>query len=378
MSKARPQVLLVQHRLFQYRVPLFERMKEMAEDRNIDLRVIHGQPTDAELVRQDQGYLDWADKVQNRYFKLGNSDLVWQPLPQELANPNLCVILQLNRVISNYPWLLRRHFGRTKVGYWGHGANLQAENANSLRERWKRSLTHQVDHWFAYTGQTTEFLQQQGYPAEKITTLNNAIDTNQFRAICDAVTEAEVAALRADLGMAPGAPLGIFCGSLYAEKRLDLLLDAGDILAQRFPGFTVAVIGDGPGREMLDAAGKPWLKTVGVKFGAEKARYFRAGAVMLNPGLVGLHILDSFCAGLPMVSTRNAKHSPEIAYLRDGENGVLAGDGTEAYADAVGRVLADHEFRARLAAQAKADGHAYTIEAMAENFMRGIDRCLAA
>ncbi|MFD2265584.1 glycosyltransferase family 4 protein [Lacibacterium aquatile] len=378
MSNPRKQVLLVQHRLFQYRVPLFERMRELAEDRNIDLRVIHGQPTDAELVRKDQGHLDWADQVRNRYISLGGSDLVWQPLPQELANPDLCVILQLNRVISNYPWLLRRKFGRTKVGYWGHGANLQAEDSDSLRERWKRALSHQVDHWFAYTDATVDLLVGSGYPANQITALNNAIDTNGFRAQCDAVTVEEIADLRTELRVPDGGHLGIFCGSLYAEKRLDLLLEAGDILAERFPGFTVAVVGDGPGRAMLDAAAKPWMRTVGVKFGAEKARYFRAGSVMLNPGLVGLHILDSFCAGLPMVSTRNAKHSPEIAYLRDGENGILAGDGAEAYAEAVARLLADGEFRQRLAAQARADGRAYTIEAMADNFMGGIDRCLAA
>ena len=39
-----------------------------------------------------------------------------------------------------------------------------------------------------------------------------------------------------------------------------------------------------------------------MKKGREKAAWFKLASVVLNPGLVGLHILDSFWAGVPMVT----------------------------------------------------------------------------
>jgi len=40
---------------------------------------------------------------------------------------------------------------------------------------------------------------------------------------------------------------------------------------------------------------------------------------MLNPGSVGLQIVDAFCSGMAMVTTSSAKLSPEVAYFRNGE-----------------------------------------------------------
>jgi hypothetical protein len=73
----------------------------------------------------------------------------------------------------------------------------------------------------------------------------------------------------------------------------------------------------------------------GVRKRLEKALYFRMGDIMLNPGLVGLHIVDAFCSGLVIVTTKTASHSPEVVYLRDGENGIYADDTAIAYSEAM-------------------------------------------
>ena len=49
----------------------------------------------------------------------------------------------------------------------------------------------------------------------------------------------------------------------------------------------------------------------------------RMSKLFLMPGLLGLAVLDAEVMGLPVVTTRYPWHSPEIAYLRDGETGVI-------------------------------------------------------
>ena len=124
------------------------------------------------------------------------------------------------------------------------------------------------------------------------------------------------------------------------------------------------------------AATRPWLHLLGVTKGAEKALYFRMGAFMLNPGLVGLHIVDAFCAGLVMVTTTGARHSPEVCYLRDGINGVMTGDSAPEYAQRVLALINNPAALAKLRAASLADADVYTLEKMVAQFADGIARCL--
>lgn len=39
--------------------------------------------------------------------------------------------------------------------------------------------------------------------------------------------------------------IGLFCGSLYSDKKLDLLVAASDLVIAKYPNFRLVVIGDG-------------------------------------------------------------------------------------------------------------------------------------
>jgi glycosyltransferase involved in cell wall biosynthesis len=91
---------------------------------------------------------------------------------------------------------------------------------------------------------------------------------------------------------------------------------------------------------------------------------------------VGLQVLESFAAGIPMVTTSDAKHSPEIAYLQNGVNGVVTEGSAEAFAAAVQQLIAEPARRALLASQARTSAGNYTLDSMVENFVNGMDACL--
>ena len=372
-------VAILQHRLLHYRVGLFEQLRRECAKRDIDLHLVHGQPSRRELAKKDVGNIAWADVVTNKVWEVGDGDWLWQPFPVRLRDADLVVVMQESRLLSNYPLLLSRLLSKRKVAYWGHGANFQSDAPAGLRERWKQLLLTMVDWWFAYTQMTVDIATKAGYPPEQITCLNNAIDTDTFKRELAAVTAADLAASRQALGIASGATVGIFCGSLYPDKKLDFLVEACDRIHQGSPEFHCIVLGDGPSIPTLReaAASRTWLHLLGVTKGEKKALYFRMAAFMLNPGLVGLHIVDAFCAGLVMVTTTGARHSPEVCYLRDGINGVMTSDSVTAYAQRVLALIHNPADLSKLCAASLADADVYTLEKMVAQFSDGISRCLA-
>jgi glycosyltransferase involved in cell wall biosynthesis len=373
-------VAILQRRLTDYRVPLFEALRVALRASGIDLLLVHEQPTPAERVKMDVGHLPWAIAVSNHYLHVAGKDLVWQHLPVEVAHADLLILTQENSILSNYVHLLKRRLGGPRVAFWGHGLNFQSAAPAGLRERWKRLWLNQADWWFAYTELTVGHLLQADFPRERITCLNNALDTVGLKRDLAAVSEADLAGLREAHGIPAMAQVGLFCGSLYPDKRLDLLLDAARLVHQQRPEFVLAIIGDGLDGACLreQAAALPWVKILGHLRGREKAAWFRLADVLLNPGLVGLLVLDGFAAGLPMVTTATPHHGPEIAYLHGGENGLVAGDSPQTYADAVLSLLCDPKERQRLGANALAASSEYSVENMANHFAQGVSRCVAS
>ena len=362
-----------------YRVPLFERMREHCTRQGINLDVVYGQPSPSDLKRGDRAELSFGAETRNQYFSLFGHELVWQRPLTQVSTADLVVLTQESRILSNYPILLRRFARGRALAYWGHGRNFQSEHGSGVCERWKKLMIKRVDWWFAYTSLSAQVVRQSGVPEQCITVLNNSIDTRAFRDDLSAVSVENLAQLRRRFSVDSSASVGLYCGSLNDVKRLDVLVAASDKIRAVHPNFHLFVLGDGPGSEYLVAAFKsrPGRHFVGQKRGVEKASYFKLAQVILNPGLVGLSIVDAFCAGLPLVTMEGSKHSPEIAYLQNEVNGIITADNVDAYFDRVIRLLKDDRDRALLAANALAAGQQYSIENMAENFVNGIAECLA-
>jgi hypothetical protein len=169
-----PRVTILQRRLIQYRVSLFDRLRKECEAAGIELRLVYGQASASDAKRNDSATLPWADEVKSTWFNVGPTEILWQPCPQPARDCDLVVLTQESKILSNYPFLVQREAGRRRadrrrVAYWGHGRNLQSGAPDGLRERWKALLVNRVDWWFAYTGNTRDILLSAGYPRARIT-----------------------------------------------------------------------------------------------------------------------------------------------------------------------------------------------------------------
>jgi glycosyltransferase involved in cell wall biosynthesis len=365
----RPRVVCVQRRLTHYRVPLFEALREWLDARQVEFVLAHGQATPAEEAKNDGGTLPWAVQVPCHYALDGR--LAWQHLTPVLEGADLVIVPHENRLLYNL--LAMSLYRPPRLAFWGHGRNFQSPHPEGLLERFKRYSARRADWWFAYTSVSAGLLQELGVPGSRICTVNNTVDTAQLAAECADVTNAEIRALRMRFRLGDG-PVALSMGSLYAEKRIPFLLQAGAELARRVPGFRLLVVGDGPQQALVRKAlpTQPWLRAVGARFGREKATCLRAAQIMLNPGLVGLGILDAFAAGLPLVTTDCKLHSPEIAYLRQGENGCMTPGTLADFVAACERLMHDEPLRLRIGTAAAGDAARYNLDDMVRRFGEGV------
>jgi glycosyltransferase involved in cell wall biosynthesis len=377
----RPTVAVVFRYVHHYRREFYERVRALLDEHGVDFLLVAGQPGPLERPKRDAVRLPWAIPICNRYWRVGQRELCWQPCLRLVWGADLVIVEQAAKLLANYALLAGRHVGGPRVALWGHGRNVQPHRASALAEAVKRVLSRHVDWWFAYNATSVGVVRDLGYPPERITCVQNAVDTRSMSAARDALSDEDVAAVRRDLQL-EGEHVGVFAGALYDDKRLAFLIAAADRVRQSLPDFELLVIGSGPDEGLVRraAASRPWLHVLGPLYGLHKVRAMATAQALLLPGLVGLGILDGFALGLPLVTSRVPFHSHEIAYLVPGENGIMVEEWRDpaAYADAVVRLLTDRALLSRLSEGCRAAADTYTIEAMAEHFADGVTNALTA
>ena len=368
----RLRLLIVQRRLTHYRIPFFEGVRQQLAANGIDLTLAYGDPTVEEQKKDDAGQINWGVHVATTYALGGR--ICWQSLGQLVEKSDFVVITQENKLLNNFLLLLGKR--RCRVGLWGHGRNFQSANARTggFAQTIKAALSRRADWWFAYTDISAKIVEDFGYPSGRISVLNNSIDT---RALAEGVESARAQPremLRQHYGLPATATVGLYIGSLYAEKRLDLLLDGAIEIKRNHPEFHLAIVGSGPEMQVLQSRSQKlsWIHILGPRKGREKCELLAAADIILNPGLVGLGILDAFVAGLPMVTTDCALHSPEIAYLRHGVNGLMTEPTATSFAQSVNELLENKAMASELRAGALRSAKMYGLDAMVNNFCAGI------
>lgn len=373
-------VVFVTALLTQYRIPFHERVRHQLAESGIQYDVIFGQPSASEGSKGDLRGLSWGTEIKNQYIQLGPYSMVWQPAFGKILQSNLAILGQENRFLLNYLAQATRSLYDTKIALWGHGRNFQAD-AGGFSQKWKQLWATRCDWWFAYTAQTQIILKNYGFPSERITSIENAIDTSGLQAYARNISTEDLQKSRMKFGI-KSDQVGIYVGGIYDHKRSDFLISAAVEIRKQIPDFTLIVVGGGPDSRIIDAASTKysWIRYLGPRFGREKTELMLLAKVFLMPGLVGLAVLDCAALGLPIVTTAYPYHSPEFAYLKPGKNGIIvhAWDDVTAYADAVVALLRDSECQRQLRLGALEIGEYYTIDRMAGNFCMGVKSALAS
>jgi glycosyltransferase involved in cell wall biosynthesis len=191
--------------------------------------------------------------------------------------------------------------------------------------RWSRDeIAKHAAHVITPSSYLRELAIGWGVPADDVTVLPNP---------APGVPVANREELRARFGF--DGPTLVFAGRLALPKSLEVGIEAA-----RRAGVALAIAGDGPERERLEALGH--ARFLGSLPRAEVLELFQAGdASLLSSSWENFphSVVESLAAGTPVISTR-VGGVPEVVH--DGENGLLVEpNDVDALADAIRRGFAD-------------------------------------
>lgn len=265
-------------------------------------------------------------------------------------------------------WLVRRITGRPRLVLSGHFRLGEAGPGlgRRLRHGLRMLLARGADALMPYTPAGREACIAQGLPADRIFVTHNTIDVAACRAAAAAVPPDALMALRRDLGLDRG-PVLLFVGRLYADKRVDMALEAQDILRHRGIPATLLVVGDGPDKPRIAAlvGTRTDVRLLPGESAEERlAPLFALADALVCPGAVGLVIAHAFAYGVPLVTCQADTHGVEIDYLRPGENGLITPADAASLADALADLLQQPETLSRLRQGARLTADGMTIDSV--------------
>lgn len=366
-------VLFVQRMIPDYRLPFFVCLHEKLKEVGVDLYVTTGESLAEDYLNDSFEGHPWIIKHKNYYlYKKIHIHSI-----ESIQDYDLVIVMQENAHLINYYLLLRRYMtGKPLVAFYGHGRNVNTRG-NRIREYLKKKISLLPDWWFAYTALTKRIVLDNGYPEQKITTANNAIDDSDMKRICAIQSEGSRLGLRAEMGIAPGARVALYCGRLI-DIKVSFLINALELIREKNNTFEAIIIGSGPLEENIRLCSEKyeWLHYLGPVYGNDRVKYFCISDVFLMPGMVGLAILDAFTTGLPIVTTDCKAHSPEIEYLDQDVNGFITSDSVDQFSDKVHELLGDEQMLAGMKLNASRSSEKYSVDKMVGNFSAGIQRAL--
>ena len=304
MSKLR--VLLIQEVLFSYRIPILERIAK-----DVDLEVI--------CVSMQQGLEASFPFSAFRTISIGPVKLM--PGLADYCKRFDVVILQPHISLISVCYLpFRRKKGYVPVSWdigvrASYGRNYSLDRQMGWDDRLYRHILRHCAANIFYMPEPVPVWTARGVPAETLFVAHNTVAVSQT----------------------PYSPDGrkdfLFLGSLYPQKRVDLLIDAyrearaGCGNPDSFP--KLHSVGGGSEEPVLMAQVNREGMEDSVVFHhavydeAVLSRLFQQSLLCISPHQAGLSILKSFAYGTPFVTRRDAITGGEIYNIRNGENGIL-------------------------------------------------------
>ncbi|HEX4966116.1 MAG TPA: glycosyltransferase [Thermoanaerobaculia bacterium] len=178
-----------------------------------------------------------------------------------------------------------------------------------------------------------------------------------------------------------GPPL-VYAGRLLREKRIDLLLRAVALLADRRSGVLLTIFGDGPYRETLLRLANELGISERVDFRGHVETYdevwsgLGGARIAVQPSEregFGLFPLEAMAAGLPVVYCESPESAvPEL--VRHGIEGICTAPEPAALAAALERLLTDEAEWTRLRANALARAAGYDWDEIARQIEEACGR----
>ena len=358
-----------------YRVPLFMGVTRRLEQVGIELTVAHGAVGPESSSRGDSELVDWATPLKTRRISMLGRSLVWRDIARAGPHDLLIVEQALGNADSYKSLLLQRKRGHPRVALWGHGKSY-AVHRGAVSAALLRRVTNLAHWFFAYTEAGASFVVRGGFPGDRVTILNNTVDTQALARAQGQTTAEDLSAFRDSYGLGGKTALA-FIGGLDPTKSPEFLLESFRHMLGQRPDLVLLVAGEGRDRHKFQNSGMP-VRLLGRIGPHEKALLAGVAALLLVPSAVGLVAVDSMALGVPLVATSMRGHGPEFDYLLAEGIAVIAPSTPSGFAQRVLALLRNEPERSGLAQRCRESVPRYSLEATIERFAVGVQEALGA
>lgn len=192
---------------------------------------------------------------------------------------------------------------------------------------WKSPRELAIDRWLAQrtdrvvgnSQAVVDFYRRKGIPAERLALIRSGIGAEEPPPV-------DRAAVRAGFGWPADTFLLVFAGRLAAQKGVDDLIAAIDLVQYLLPALRVLIVGDGPLRAQLEATAAAFQLGSILRFTGHRddvPQLLAAADLLVLPSLYeGLPniVLEAMRSALPVVATA-APGTTEVVV--DGQTGLL-------------------------------------------------------
>ena len=197
---------------------------------------------------------------------------------------------------------------------------------------------------------------------QPISIIPNGIDLSMFR------VAKNPGALRKRLGLGADVPIMLTVGRMDPEKRLDFIVEAFDLIADRVPNAHLVFAGDGGARKHVEekansTRAKDRIHFLGMVNRADLPDILHDANVFLSASTTEVHpisVIEAIASGLPFVAVQDEAFE---GMLEEGQNGYTVPLDVKKYADVLADLLPDRERLQRFGAHSRELSEKYSIEA---------------
>lgn len=207
-------------------------------------------------------------------------------------------------------------------------------------------LDHFIPHYdyhLAYHSNARDYAMSHGARADQVTVMHNTINEEKIATLPKAEARALVVGKHPEIG---DRKIILFVGAVLAEKRIEVILQALDIMSRK--DAVLVLVGDGehlPVIRQLCAGRDDVVITGSIVDGV--GPYFDAAEMYVLPGTGGLGINEAMAHRLPIVSGFADGSADDLVV--DGENGFRLRDSTpQELAEKVAMILDDPALAERM------------------------------
>ena len=364
-------VIIHQTRIPNYREPFFRRLFELGERDGIHYLIFATKGRNQLYKAESEMTKNIVECLTFKISLLGR-EFHFREMNRENFKAQLVICEFGLKNFLTYMFLFV--FKPKAFAFWGHG-DTPTKSISRFERLLKNLLMRKSDFFLAYTESCAISVNKNGVPLDRITVLNNSIDTQElingiekYETPTDMLFRQEFNLVKSDIVFA-------FIGSLGSEKRIGFLMEAFKQINQAVPDTKLLIFSpDSLDRSLIEKIPERVIfhgeADNRIKIGLSKVCF-----ALLNPGRIGLIAVDSFAMGVPIITTNWEFHAPEYSYL-DAGNSISTSNSVDGYVSAVLKLLDSQQSRNLLHEGCVQSASFFSIEKMAQNYHAGVINCI--